>query len=410
MEPALYMNWSGPSDHSPTNRPALFFTQIRHILNLAQIMALRKSTPALQVDDNNLMDSMTRMGRANSDVSDMDPYQYQVDQRFNGPLLCSFDGDQTLYSDGENFEKNPKLAFYLYQLLRCGVHVAVVTAAGYEYNVEKYEYRLSGLLHYFKTHGLDKEECNHFYLFGGECNYLLQLSGDYRLVPVKETGPGGWVTSTKFIDESPANWSDSDIETLLDVAETQFKATVEELNLRGKTIRKRRAVGLVPNPGQEIPRESLDEAILRAHEALAKLNNGNGPNLPFCAFNGGNDCWVDVGNKRVGVRILQAYLGLQPEETLHIGDQFLNLGNDYAARDVSPCIWIINPMETTYILKSILRLAGVAVAMPERAAKGDQSADASSGRKESAIDFQELERRSEAAKRMDVYTGDFTTP
>jgi hypothetical protein len=58
-----------------------------------------------------------------------------VDDDFNGPRLISFDGDQTLYSDGENFERNPRLAFYLYQLLRHGVNVAVVTAAGYEYMV-----------------------------------------------------------------------------------------------------------------------------------------------------------------------------------------------------------------------------------------------------------------------------------
>ena len=47
------------------------------------------------------------------------------------------------------------------------------------------------------------------------------------------------------------------------------------------------------------------------------------------------------------------------KETLHIGDQFLNTGNDFAARSVCPCVWITSPEETTYILKSILRLAGV---------------------------------------------------
>jgi IMP and pyridine-specific 5'-nucleotidase len=346
----------------------------------------------------------------------MDAYQYQIDQRFNGPSLISFDGDQTLYSDGENFEKNPKLAYYLYQLLRCGVHVAVVTAAGYEYQVEKYEYRLSGLLQYFKARGLTEDECNRFYLFGGECNYLMQLSGDFRLEPVKEYGPGGWLTSSKFIAESPANWIETEINTLLDVAETQFTTTMEELNLRGQVIRKRRAVGLIPSPGREIPRESLDEAILRAHEALGKLNYGNGTLLPFCAFNGGNDCWVDVGNKRVGVRILQAYLGIPNDETLHIGDQFLNTGNDFAARSVAPCVWITNPVETMYILKSILRLAGISVAPFDQFERDDTvsdnalSADNPSDQKESAIDFQELERRAEAAKRMNVYTGDFSTP
>ena len=56
---------------------------------------------------------------------------------------------------------------------------------------------------------------------------------------------------------------------------------------------------------------------------------------------------VDVGNKRVCVEVLQTYLGIEPMETLHIGDQFLNTGNDYAARDVCPCVWITSPVETT---------------------------------------------------------------
>ena len=74
----------------------------------------------------------------------------------------------------------------------------------------------------------------------------------------------------------------------------------------------------------------------------------------LCFFN------ADVGNKRVGVQILQSFCDIKVEETLHIGDQFLkSAGNDRAARDVCPCVWIINPDETTYILKNILRLAGV---------------------------------------------------
>jgi hypothetical protein len=95
---------------------------------------------------------------------------------FNGPKMITFDGDQTLYSDGSNFDSNPALASYLCQLLKHGVIVAIVTAAGYEYNVEKYEFRLSGLLNYFKAKQLTPEECERFLLFGGECNYLLHVS------------------------------------------------------------------------------------------------------------------------------------------------------------------------------------------------------------------------------------------
>jgi hypothetical protein len=34
---------------------------------------------------------------------------------------------------------------------------------------------------------------------------------------------------------------------------------------------------------------------------------------------------------------------------LHVGDQFLNTGNDYAARDVCPCVWIVSPTETRQV-------------------------------------------------------------
>jgi IMP and pyridine-specific 5'-nucleotidase len=283
---------------------------------------------------------------------DLGEGEVSPNQRLKGPRLITFDGDQTLYSDGANFESNPHLANYLYQLLRHQASVAVVTAAGYGYNVEKYEHRLSGLLQYFKRRGLSESECSSFYLFGGECNFLCQLGPDYKLHAVRENGAGGWYTATQFLPESPANWPEQRVQAMLDVAECTMQATVDELNLRGRIIRKTRSVGLAPNAGREITRESLDEVVLRVHEDMHKMNCGTGPALPYCAFNGGSDAWLDVGNKRVGVQILQAYLGIPMAESLHIGDQFLNTGNDYAARDVSPCVWIINPQETTYVLKS----------------------------------------------------------
>jgi hypothetical protein len=107
-----------------------------------------------------------------------------------GPKLICFDGDQTLYSDGANFESNPRLAKYLFLLLKHGVTIAVVTAAGYEYQAAKYELRLSGLLAYFKEKGLEADDLERFYIFGGECNYLLRLGADYKLHAVKEQGPG----------------------------------------------------------------------------------------------------------------------------------------------------------------------------------------------------------------------------
>ena len=225
------------------------FNEIRHILNLAQILAFRKK------DSHSKAADLSASG-SGLDLVEVPDYECRgattPGQQLNGPRMISFDGDQTLYSDGANFESNPKLAYYIYQLLRHGVAVAVVTAAGYEYDVEKYELRLSGLLHYFQQHSLTQEECERFYLFGGECNYLLQLKNDYRLHPVRESGPGGWSTSTKYLLDSPGNWSDEEIRCLLDGSEETLRQTMEELKLKGRIVRKRRSVGLVPLPGAEM--------------------------------------------------------------------------------------------------------------------------------------------------------------
>lgn len=323
-----------------------------------------------------------------------------------GPNLICFDGDQTLYSDGANFESNPKLAKYLFLLLKHGVTIAVVTAAGYEYQAEKYELRLSGLLAYFKEKGLEGDDLERFYIFGGECNYLLRIGADYKLHAVKESGPGGWMNSTKHISEAPGNWSDSEITSILDMAEASFRSSLDDQNMRARIIRKKRSVGLIPKADEKIPREALDEAVLRIQSELDNSKLG----IPFCAFNGGRDAWVDAGNKRVGVQVLQSYLGVPPEESLHIGDQFLNTGNDFAARSVCPCVWITSPEETTYILKSILRLAGVPLMAILNPVDYDKEAhvkgtDEKNGIEKKKVDFDEVERRT-SLMTMDVFTGE----
>lgn len=67
--------------------------------------------------------------------------------------------------------------------------------------------------------------------------------------------------------------------------------------------------------------------------------------IPFCCFNGGSDVWVDVGDKSLGVSVLQRYFqnSAATEEvkiwggnTLHVGDQFMSLGgNDFKAVKLS---------------------------------------------------------------------------
>lgn len=234
-----------------------------------------------------------------------------------------------------------------------------------------------------------------------------QLGHDYKLEPIKENGPGGWFTVTRHLPESPGNWDQADISDLLDIADTSFSQSIKNLNIRGRVIRKRRSIGLVPKPNMLIPREALDETVLVLQNQLSKMTSSRGANLPRCIFNGGTDVWCDAGNKRVGVMILQSYLGVTPVQTLHIGDQFLNTGNDFAARDVCPCIWITSPEETTYILKSILRLAGLGVTIPENEKHCLVPKDEHMKREgPTSVDFKEMERRSKAMKVMDVYTGE----
>lgn len=419
------------------------FNEIRHICNLAQVMALRgedeeeqlrtslkdweKSPgifkdmvpssppnmslgapailpPTNSINSNTGTSTMMLNGKDKNGTSNDNNNGNKSNEHehiFKGPKMITFDGDQTLYSDGANFDQNPELANYLYLLLRHGVTIAVVTAAGYEYATEKYELRLSGLLAYFKEKKLPLEDCQRFYLFGGECNYLLVLGEDYKLHPVKEHGPGGWMTATKFIKETPGNWSEDQVKLLLDVAEASVKQSVANLRLRGRVIRKKRSVGLIPTYKQSIPREALDESVLTAQE---KLDEHTEVKLPFCAFNGGSDVWVDVGNKRVGVHILSAYLGMPKETILHIGDQFLNTGNDFAARDICPCCWITSPDETTYVLKTILRLSGLS--LEQGPGDDDDTDDEKSENKGGEGLHVNLKTVASRNAMMDVYTGE----
>jgi IMP and pyridine-specific 5'-nucleotidase len=81
--------------YSITNRRHVppTFNEIRHILNLAQLLAINVHMK-----------------------------------------LVSFDGDQTLYSDGGNFEEKSGLSYQIIELVKAGVVVTVITAANYEHN------------------------------------------------------------------------------------------------------------------------------------------------------------------------------------------------------------------------------------------------------------------------------------
>lgn len=337
------------------------FNEIRHIVNLAQVMEIGKNLK-----------------------------------------FISFDGDQTLYSDGGNFESDSSLSNALKELLKAGVYVAVVTAAGYGLDGSKYEVRIGTLLKYLQDEGLSKTELERFFVVGGECNYLMNCSlleetneagvtvQKAHLVPVQ---PEVW-QAPSLLGPKPAFWERDEVSRILDLAEKIMKECIEELHLRVQFVRKERAIGMFPggdkmvaavpvgHGSKKVKREALDEIVFMLKEGLQQANPP--VTLPYCVFNGGRDVWLDIGNKSVGVAAMQSFLDISPSSCLYVGDQFLNTGNDIAARDVSPCIWISNPSETGKILQHVLRHYGLAdkldkVAVPSGEGAGTTSASASTG-------------------------------
>ncbi|KAJ1732959.1 IMP 5'-nucleotidase [Coemansia biformis] len=282
------------------------FNDVRRILNTAQVMAI---APALQ--------------------------------------LVTFDGDMTLYADGQNFEEDSALTALLVALLRRRINVAIVTAAGYGSDAARYEMRISGLLKGFAAAGLTADEVARFYVLGGECNFLFRCRADYRLE---------YLDDTQYASSALRSWTDSQVQQLLDVAERELTDCVERMAINARILRKPRAVGLVPH--EQLTREQLDECALSSQTALLKFQGSPKSQpcdvpIPFCAFNGGSDCWVDIGNKLIGVRILQELIGSPPAATLHVGDQFLSTGNDISTRSACCTCWIINPQETQDILTEL---------------------------------------------------------
>jgi len=145
----------------------------------------------------------------------------------------------------------------------------------------------------------------------------------------------------------------------------------------------------VGHGSKKLKREALDEVVLRVMDALRKSRIA----LPYCAFNGGRDAWVDVGDKSVGVAALQAWLGLPNSACLHVGDQFLNVGNDIKARDVCPCLWITSPSETTKMLIHVMRFCEI----EQKFVLGDLAGNGD-------------DKEGGAAPVMDVWTGECSSP
>ena len=258
--------------------------------------------------------------------------------------LVSFDGDQTLYEDGLNFTDDFALSGHLILLLRKGIYVAVVTAAGYAGEPSRYEQRLSGLFDRFREANLSPDVLQRFFVLGGECNYLFRCNAYARLDTVPDE---------LFFTEEMRRWTPEAVDRLMQVAEQSLRERIETMRLKTvSVVRKPRGVGIFLSKDMvPLAREQLDELALAAQYQMTKANF----DIPFCAFNGGRDVWVDVGNKRIGVQCLQQFLKTTPDNTLHFGDQFLTTGNDLATRQACSTVWISNPKETSSMLAQLLR-------------------------------------------------------
>eukprot|EP00250_Pteridium_aquilinum_P006963 c16778_g1_i1 orf=141-1703(+) len=273
------------------------FAEIRHILNIAQVHAIAEHL-----------------------------------------TLITFDADGTLYADGHHIERDNKMIGHIIKLLQHGAHVAIVTAAGYPGEPEKFETRFAGLLAAFEDLSLPQTITSLFHIMGGECNYLLEVDDHYRLKFVQEE---------LWKSKDMLEWSETDINELLTDAERALKSAAARLRVPVDIVRKPRAVGVIPK--EPTIYEVLEEMALTVQVQLV------GANLPFCAFNGGNDVFVDVGNKSVGLGALMTYSQKKPHETLHVGDRFTISGNDAATRSKCPILWVANPEETSFYTRMLLR-------------------------------------------------------
>ncbi|KAL6858191.1 IMP 5'-nucleotidase [Amphichorda felina] len=290
--------------------------------------------------------------------------------------LATFDGDVTLYDDGESLEPSNPVVPRLLDLMRKNIKIGIVTAAGYT-TAERYYERLHGLLDAIaESTDLDPVQKQNIVIMGGEDNYLFEFSqpSPHRLTPVPRS---------RWLTPEMAAWSEADIAALLDVAESALRDCIRTMNLPAMLIRKDRAVGIVPrDPEVRIARESLEETVLVVQRileasALGFAAGGTGtsvaatnrrasvarPKVPFCAFNGGRDVFVDIGDKSWGVTVCQQWFGAGPgqsirgENTLHVGDQFLSAGaNDFKARSVGTTAWIASPAETVELLDELADL------------------------------------------------------
>ncbi|KAI7087888.1 IMP-specific 5'-nucleotidase 1 [Hortaea werneckii] len=267
--------------------------------------------------------------------------------------LMTFDGDVTLYDDGDSLRPDNPCIPRILELMSKGVRIGIVTAAGYT-EAEKYYERLYGLLDAIAASNFANKLENSLVVMGGESNFLFTYTPDSpcKLAPVPAKD---WQLPEM------SSWTEDNVKALLDVGEAALKDCVDAMKLPVQVLRKTRAVGIFPSKGIKLSREQLEETVLVVQRVLEMSDAGK--RLPFCAFNGGNDIFVDIGDKSWGVMACQRYFGgIEGSKSLHVGDQFLSAGaNDFKvcsniARLACTTAWIASPAETCALLDEISEL------------------------------------------------------
>lgn len=235
--------------------------------------------------------------------------------------LVTFDGDVTLYDDGDCLNPDNPCIPRIMSLMRKGIRIGIVTAAGYT-EAEKYHERLYGLLDAMAASDHAQKFEHSLVVMGGESNFLFTYTPSspckLEAVPAQD-----WQLPEM------SNWTEENVRALLDVGEAALKDCIDCMKLPVQVLRKKRAVGIFPAKGIKLSREQLEETVLVVQRVLEMSPAGK--KLPFCAFNGGNDVFVDIGDKSWGVMACQRYFGgIEGSRSLHVGDQFLSAGaNDF---------------------------------------------------------------------------------
>ncbi|EOD33502.1 hypothetical protein EMIHUDRAFT_455795 [Emiliania huxleyi CCMP1516] len=213
--------------------------------------------------------------------------------------------------------------------------------------------------------------CSRVFVVGGQCNYLARCRAEGGVATLYMVPPSEWRLPEM------ERWRPQQLQRLLDVAQRALLDGAARMHMADKVklVRKERAVGVLYEAEKhrtELHRTTtlmLDELAVHARQAVREEQRTNAAlrSMPFCAFNGGRDVFVDVGSKDLGIFVdvgskdlgiasLQRIVGATPQSTLHMGDQFTQTGNDLLARRACGTLWVDSPEETAVLLRYMLRM------------------------------------------------------